>query len=114
MVLDIQTKDGNFHFGLFDQRDSFPFSIFIFPDKSSNVLSSIVYSAIRAESLRIARATDNPKSFSSAIKPLIARMSRHGESIGKINSSLLKFSNKQHSDFHNVCQSKQELLSLSS
>ena len=82
------------------------------PDKSNNVLSSIVYSAIRAEFLRIARATDNPKSFSSAVKPLIARMSRHGESTGKINSSLLKFSNKHHSDFNNVCQSKQEFLSL--
>ena len=73
------------------------------PEKSSNVPSSIVYSAIGAESLRIARASNNPESFSKAIKPLIARMSRQGVPIGKINSSILKFFNRYHSDF-NVCQ----------
>ena len=81
------------------------------PDKSSNVLSSIVYSAIGAESLIIARASNNLESFSTAIKPLIGRMSRQGVSIGKINSSILQFFDKHHSDF-NVCQSKQELLNL--
>ena len=42
----------------------------------------------------------------------IARMSRQRVSIGKINSSILKFFKKHHSDFKNVCQSKQELLNL--
>ena len=82
------------------------------PDKSSNVTSSIVYSAIGTESLRIARASNNPESFSKAIRPLIAHMRRHGVSTGKINSSILKFFNKHHTDFNNVCQSKQELLNL--
>ena len=82
------------------------------PDKSSNVTSSIVYSAIDAESLRTARASNNPESFSTAIKPVIARMSRHGVSIGKINSSILKFFTKHHSNFNNVCQNKQELLNV--
>ena len=81
-------------------------------DKSSNVPSSIVYSAIGAESMRIVRASKNPESFSTAIKQLIARMSRQGVSIGKTNSSILKSFNKHHSDFNNVCQSKQELLNL--
>ena len=76
-------------------------------DKSSNVPSSTVYSAIGAESLRIARASNNPESFSTAIKPLIDHMSRQGVSISKINSSILKFLNRDHSDF-NVCQSIQE------
>ena len=71
------------HFGLFDKRDSFPFSIVRMPDKSSNVASSIVYSAIGAESLRIARASNNVESFSTAIKPLIARMSRQGYPLEK-------------------------------
>ena len=61
------------------------------PEKSSNVPSRIVYFAIGAESLRIARASNNPESFSTPIKPLIARMSRQRVSIGKINSSILKF-----------------------
>ena len=80
-----------FHFGLFNKRDSFPFSIVRMTDKSSNVTSSIVYSAIVAESLRIARASSNPESFSTSIKPLIARMSRQGVSIRKINNFILKF-----------------------
>ena len=63
--------------------DSFPFSVVRMPDKSSNVPSSIVYSANGAESLRIARASNILESFSTAIKALIARMSRQGISIGK-------------------------------
>ena len=84
--LNIKIKDGNFQFGLFDKRDSFPFCIVRMPDKSSNVPSSIVYSVIGTESLRIARASNNPESFSTAVKPLIVCMSRQGVSIGKINS----------------------------
>ena len=74
--LNIKTKDGKFQFGLFDKRDSFPFSIVRMPDTSSNVPFSIVYSAIGDESLRVARASNNPESFSTAIKPLLASMSR--------------------------------------
>ena len=103
MDLNIKIKDGKFHFALFDKRDSFPFSIVRMPDKSSNTPSSIVYSTIGAESLRIARASNNPESFSTAIKPLISHMSRQGVSIGKINSSILKFFENHHSDFNNVC-----------
>ena len=92
-----------FHFGLFDKRGSFLFSIVRMLDKSSNIPSSIVYSVIGAESLRIARASYNPESFSTAIKPLTARMSMQGISIGKINSCILKFFNKHQVDFNNVC-----------
>ena len=93
--LNIKIKNGKFHFGLFDKRDSFLFSIVRMPDKSSNVPCSIVYSAIGAKSLRISRAS----------KPLIALMSRQVLYIEKISSSILKRFNKHHSDF-NVCQSK--------
>ena len=67
--LDIKIKDGKFHVGLFDKRDSFPFSIVRMPEKSSNVPSSIVYSVIGAKSLRIARASNNAASLFTAIKP---------------------------------------------
>ena len=50
--LNIKIKREKFHFGLFDKINSFTFSIVRMPDKSSNVTSSIVYSAIGAESLR--------------------------------------------------------------
>ena len=61
------------------------------PDKSSNVPSSKVYSAIGATSLRITRANDNPELFSTAIKSLIARISRQDISIEKISSVILRF-----------------------
>ena len=84
--LNIKINDGKFHFGLFDKRDSLPFSVVRMPDKPSNLPSSIVYSAIGAESLRITRASNNPESFSTTIKPPTASMSRHEVYIGKINS----------------------------
>ena len=102
-------KDGKFHFGR-----SFPFSIVRMPDKSSNVPYSIVYSANGAESLRIARASNNPESFSTAIKPLIVHMTRQtSSSMVKINSFILIFFNKHQAVFNSVCQSKQELLNFS-
>ena len=56
--------------------------------------------------------SNNPESFSTAIKPLIARMNKQGVSVEKINSVILKFFNKHQGDFNNVCQYKQELLHL--
>ena len=82
--LNIKIKSGKFHFGIFDKRDSFPFSIARMPDKSSNVPCSIIYSAIGTELLIIVRASNNLESFSTAIKPLIAHMSRQRVFIGKI------------------------------
>ena len=76
-------------------------------DNSSNVPSNTVYSAIGAELLRIARASNNLKSFATAIKPFIACMSRQGVSIGKINGSVQKNFNKHQANFNNVFQSKQ-------
>ena len=110
--LNIKIKDEKFHFGLFDKRDSFPFSVVRMPDRSGNIPSGIVYSAVTAKSMRTAKASNNPESFSIAIKPLIARMSRQGVFIRKINSSIIKFFNKSDSNFYNVFQSKQELLNL--
>ena len=64
------------------------------PGKSSNVPSSTVCSAFDDESLRIARASNNLESFFTAIKSFIARMSRQGVSIEKINRVILKIFNK--------------------
>ena len=58
----------------------------------------------------IARASNNLESFSRAVKPFIARMSRQVVSIEKINSFILNLFSKHHSDFNNICQSKHELL----
>ena len=98
-----------FFFGFRHQNKGWKVSFWFL---SSNIPSSIVYSVIGAESLRIARASNNPESFSTAVKPLIAQMNRQGVSIEKINSCLLKFINKHQVDFNNVCQSNQKLLNL--
>ena len=66
--LAIKKTAGKFHFEPFYKRDSLPFSTVRIPDKSSNVPSSKVHFAISAESLRIARASNNPESFSTANK----------------------------------------------
>ena len=48
-----------------------PFYVVIMPGKTSNVPSNIVFFTIIDASLRIARATNNPSSFSTAIELLI-------------------------------------------
>ena len=112
MDFDIKIKNQQFHFGVFDKRDLFHFSIVRIPVKINNVPSSIVYSAIGVESLRIAKASNNVESFSAAIKPFIACMIRQGVSIEKINIVIVKYFNKHQGDFSSVCKSKQELLIL--
>ena len=69
--LNIKIKDGKFHFGLFDKRDSFPFPFVRMPGKSSNLPSSIVYSTIGAESLKIARACNNLNHSSQQLNHLL-------------------------------------------
>ena len=92
--LDIKITDGKFHFGLFEKKDWFPFSIVRLPGKSSNVPSNIVYSAIGGESLRIDKASNNRESFSTTIQSPIARMKRQQVTIGKISSFILNFLDK--------------------
>ena len=70
------------------------------PDKLSNISSSIVYSAIGAEPLRIVEQLTT------------LDHSPQGVSIRKISSCILKFFDKHQVDFNNICQSKQELLNL--
>ena len=52
----------------------------------SNLINYLIYSAIGTESLRIARVSNNPDSFSTSIKPLVKCTSRQRVSIGKIDS----------------------------
>ena len=61
--LDLKIKDGRFQVGLLDKRDSFPFTIVRMPYRSSNIPSNMFYSSIGAETLIIARASNNPDCF---------------------------------------------------
>ena len=91
MDLGIKIRDEKFQVDLFDKRDIFPFSIVRRLQKSSYVQSSVVFSAIGAESLGITRASNNPDSFFTAIKPLISLIYWQWVSNGKIKSVILKF-----------------------
>ena len=73
--LDIKIRDGIFQVSFFNKSDSFPFSVVRMSDTSRNVPSNIVYSAMGAESLRVARASTNAHSFSTEVKPLVTCMS---------------------------------------
>ena len=67
------------------------------------------YSSIGAETLRIARASNNPGCFSLSIKPLVIRMLACKE---KLNNVICKFFNKHQNDFQYVTRTTQELLAL--
>ena len=69
--LNIKIRDAKFQVALFDKRDSVPFSIFRMPENSCNAPSTIIHSAIGSESLRIARASNNPDKFSTAFNHLL-------------------------------------------
>ena len=66
--LNLKITNNQFQVGLFDKRDAFPFSIVRMPYKSSNIPSTIFYSSIGAETLRIARASNTPNSFVTSVK----------------------------------------------
>ena len=105
MGLKFKIKNEKFQVGLFDKSDSF--STVRMPDKPSN----INHSAISVESLRIARASNNPDSFSTEIKLLVTRMNRPGVSIEKIDIFILKCFSKRLRWFSNICK-KQEMWDL--
>ena len=76
--LDLKIINGIFKVGLFDKRDAFNFSIVRMPYKSSNIPSNMFYSSICAETLRVARASNNAEYFSLSIQPLVCRMLKQG------------------------------------
>ena len=84
-----------------------PFYVVIMPEKSNNVPSNIDFSAIVAASLRIARATNNPCSFSTAIELLITLWAGIRFPLTKY-TFFKKFFNKHQRDFNNICKSKEE------
>ena len=98
--LDICVKDKLFETGLFDKRDAFPFSIVRMPYKSSNIPSSIFYSAIGTEVLRIARVSTSSQIFSTSVLPLIDRMIKQGANKARVKNTLNKFFNNHQLDFN--------------
>ena len=63
-----------FRFGHKGQGLKVPSGPLRMPYRSSNIPSNMFYSSIGAETLRIARASNNPDCSSLSIKPLVIRM----------------------------------------
>ena len=64
------------------------------PHKSSNLPSNIFYSAIGAEVLRIARASNNGVAFFGSVKPLLSRMLKQGADNHRLLNVICKFYNR--------------------
>ena len=97
--LDIEIKDGVFHYKLFDKRDNFNFFIVRMPDLSSNIPSYIFYGSILSEVLRIARCTLNYCDFRPKLQALFKQMMNQGASLNKLLKQIRKTFNKHPSAF---------------
>ena len=82
------------------------------PYKDSNIPSSIFYSAIGAEMLRIARVCTSRNKFTYSILPLITRMKKQGAKILRIKSTIKRFFNKHQAEFSCIATNYDELCSI--
>ena len=69
-------------------------------------------SSIGAETLRIARASNNHDCFSLSIKTLVIRMLKQEACKEKVNNVLCTLFNKHQNDFQYVARTTHELLAL--
>ena len=87
--LDISIHESRFSSKLFDKRDAFPFSIVRMPYLSSNIPSTIFFSTISSELLRIAICSTGKEGFISSADTLIKRMISQGaKNIPRLSKSL--------------------------
>ena len=93
--LEITKEDGHFNTKLYDKRDDFPFSIVRLPFLSSNIPTSMFYSSIGAEILRIGRVSSSTCNFLSSCKTLIERVKKQGAKQYKLEKILKKIYGRQ-------------------
>ncbi len=108
--LDIKIVNRKFEIGLYDKRDSFPFSIVRMPHKSSNLPSNIFYSCIGAEILRIVRATNSIIKFKSSTSKIIKRMFDQGAKDDKVKSIIRKFFGRHVDSFSHLYNNINDLI----
>ena len=88
--LDVKINSNKFQLKLFDKRDAFPFSIVRMPYLSNNMPSTIFYSTLCSELLRIATCTTEKASFICSAKTLLDRMISQGAQMHRLNKSLTR------------------------
>ena len=85
---------------LFDKRDDFPFSIVRMPYASSNIPSSIFYSSVGAEILRISRVSSGPSVFVTSSQAVIKRIINQGAKNVQLRKTLKKLYGRNESLRH--------------
>ena len=84
----MKINSNEFQLKLFDKRDAFPFSIVRMPYLSNNMPSTIFYSTLCSELLRIATCTTEKAAFICSAKTLLDRMISQGAQMHRLNKSL--------------------------
>ena len=100
--LDLNITDRKFNIKLFDKRDTFPFDIVRMPFILSNMPSTIFYSSIGAEILRISRVSNNGHNFIAASRTLLTRMISQGARQHRLLLILKKIYGRNISTFSHV------------
>lgn len=110
--LDICIENKKIEVTLFDKNDAFPFNIVRMPYSSSNMPSTIFYSSIGADVLRIAITTSNIAPLVSSYKKPLSRMFKQGALVPKVHSVLKKLFGRHQDDFLHSCKSANEFCNL--
>ena len=110
--IDISINDGLFVYKQYDKRDSFPFDIVRMPFRSSNIPSSIFYSSILSEFLRLARTTLRFDDFFPRVKTLVNRMMNQGANRHKMLRQFSKAICRHPDPFSSFSLSENDLIEL--
>ena len=102
----IQSVDNKSSYRLYDKCDDFSFSIVRMPYNLSNIPTSMFYSCVGAEILRIARATSDSDSFQLSCKSVLKRMTNQGAVKDKLIKVAQKFFTRQMNDVKHVALNK--------
>ena len=108
--LDIRVQQGVFSISLYDKRDNFPFDIVRMPTASSNMPSTIFYSAIGAEILRVARASTGVEGFLVTSKAILNRMIKQGALVPKTRKVVTKTVNRHAASFNHLFSNNRDLI----
>ena len=93
--LDLTKNDRQLDMKLFDKRDDFPFSIVRLPFASSNIPTSMFYSSVGAEILRIGRVSSSVENFVSSSRILSKRVLIQDAKVPKLSKTLKKTYGRQ-------------------
>ena len=100
-----------FVYKLFDKCDTFPFFIVHIPYFDSNIPKSILYSALVAECLSIARSSLLCKDFNEKALELLNRMKAQGKLCLRCRKALSEIIQKHEKTFANLGKNCDEILS---